>query len=391
MRGRFGGYDESKLIEFQQKFDYAGGGGQPCGASHISPAYTCRVGAGDPSYRTEMVKQLLSGTYDDYAKEYAEFRQSERKASTDEILNRIYGNSNKEPSTAAVIELNKADKVRLAAAEQTLSTFRRVAEMDSMGSKGVKAANDLVSQKTLYEGMKWEMDSDFLLVSSGSLDLAWDGVQLDKSYKSQFPNDKSAKFGQSRAGVDEHPYPTKALKSGLRELKPSNSRELMDFVMQRNLRSITSAPEDQRFSQQGMKSTTPNPKVVMARYDAAKVRTFILDNSITSKARDTQRTISNSVKIAKDRGMTKEEWISSIIKLPGSAQPPSIFAKPKAAKVKTSKPKAAKAKAAKPASKKSVGMANWSKTRLQAALDRAYNSGNEAKVAEIRGILGGMS
>jgi len=66
-------------------------------------------------------------------------------------------------------------------------------------------------------------------------------------------------------------------------------------------------------------------------------------------------------------------------------------AKAKVPKGSTTKPKAQAAPKKEEPKRKPVGMANWSKGRLERAMEKARDDGDQAKMQQIASILGGMS
>ena len=61
----------------------------------------------------------------------------------------------------------------------------------------------------------------------------------------------------------------------------------------------------------------PDPKVAMTRYKKAEVKTFLLNKDTTLKTVASpdaaSKKLSKSAKEAKEKKMSKEEWIASII------------------------------------------------------------------------------
>ncbi len=201
MRGRFGGFDEASLIKFQQRYDYAATPGVPCGDSHISAAYTCRIGLSKASTVEEVGAALMGSSFDEYQKEYSSFRDGELDKSCKQISDRCFGkDTDSYPSPAERTKLDTRDQVRLLASKRALTLMEEVKEYDSLGTQaGADAGTKMLASKEFFDDVKWNMQPEALLVTPGTLEMAWDGVALNKNYAAQFPNDKSAKFGQSRA------------------------------------------------------------------------------------------------------------------------------------------------------------------------------------------------
>jgi hypothetical protein len=361
MRGKFGGFDEDAYINFV---------GQACGGSYISSAYTCRVGLSEASSAEEVGAALMGSSFEDYQKDYASFREKQLDENCKSISDRCFGkDTDAYPSAAQRSELDAKDQIRLLAANRALTTMTEVKEYDELGtSAGKTSADKMMQSKEFFDDVKWNMQPEVTLVTPGTLDMAWDGVKLNANYSTQFPGDKSAKFGQSRAGVAEHPFPSHSMKDGLREMKPTSARQVMDFAMRRNMLSITSAPEDAKFTSLGLKSSVPNKSDLMSRYTTAKTKTFVLDQRVSGKQKDTQTALMASAKNAKARGVSKNEWIGSIVRTPGRPPAQDVFTSKSAPKA-GAKPKSAKQKS------------------LESAIRKAKKDGRDGDVTRLKQSL----
>lgn len=254
--------------------------------------------------KAERVKKLLSMSSAEFESSYGKVRDQLMNDSCDEVVKRV--------TSSSPIDLSTDDLRRLESAERMSGTLERVEKFKTMGPRGEEAADKILKTKEFFDDVKWNMGAEKTLASEGSFDLAWEGINLTKNYAQESGESRSI-WGQKRAGVAEHVVPTKVMKSELIKSGVTDPKGILDFAIKRNFLSITSAPEDIKFDQAKLTSSSPNPKDLMSRYKKVGIKTFMLNDSNLPKGKDHQTRITKSAAAAKEKGMTKEEWIASIV------------------------------------------------------------------------------
>lgn len=263
----------------------------------------CRIGteASLPE-KGEKVKKLLSGSFDEYESSYGKIRDGIIQDSAETQANRILDPdiANKKPDDA---------RARLAA-KRTVLNLEEIDEYRAAGNE--TSAIKLETKKELYDDMKWLLVNDRLLVSEGTLNEAWNGTNLSEKANKFYDSNK---FGQSRVVVAEHPVPSHALKTELIRGKERDLKSVTTTIVKKSLISLTSAKEDDKINSGGFKSEMPDPSKSMSRYERGKVKTFVLDKKL-GKGNNPGRVttaVQKSAAAAKEKKMSKEEWIASII------------------------------------------------------------------------------
>ena len=248
------------------------------------------------------VATLLSASHSEYLSLYSGYRDSVMR---EEVLKKI------EFYKATPLEKmdNVFDMRRFITAERLVSLIDRVHQI--RGAIGEKALKEVISTKQFMDDVKWLCVHPRQCVSEGTLKLAWSGINLNGKASKIF-SDHTAKYGQSKVAVTEHPVPTKVLKDGLFSKHFRNAPEVLKYVLQRNFICYTSAPEDNTLS----KCIMPN-KGFFSRYDEAEVKVFILDDAWQSgpDAVLVMSRLMKSAAMAKGQGLTFESWVESIVSL----------------------------------------------------------------------------
>lgn len=266
----------------------------------------CRIGteASLPD-KAEKVKKLLNMGSAEFESTYGKVRDDAMAAHADELAAKINGSK--------LSSLSVDDARRAFAAKRLTQTLNDIDELKNEGPEGAKMAKSIASTKEFFDDMKWRLVNDRLLVSEGTLDLAWEGQNLGAKANAAF---NSKEFGQSRVVVAEHPVPSKSLKTNLLNSKDRTVEGVTRTALKNNFLSLTSAKEDNKLNA-SYKSSMPDPKVAMSRYKKAEVKTFLLNKETTLKTVPTpdaaSKKLSKSAAEAKEKKMSKEEWIASII------------------------------------------------------------------------------
>ena len=236
---------------------------------------------------------------------YGKIRDEAMATHADELAAKINGSK--------LSSLSVDDARRAFAAKRLTQTLNDIDELKSEGPEGVKMAKSIASTKEFFDDMKWRLINDRLLISEGTLDLAWEGQNLAAKANTAF---NSKEFGQSRVVVAEHPVPSKSLKTNLLNSKDRTVEGVTKTALKNNFLSLTSAKEDNKLNV-SYKSSMPDPKVAMSRYKKAEVKTFLLNKDTTLKTvagpDAASKKLSKSAAEAKEKKMSKEEWIASII------------------------------------------------------------------------------
>lgn len=266
-----------------------------------SDANQCRIGTETTKpkdEKAEKVKKILGASFKEYEATYGEARENIMSASA-------------EAQTARILSDDYANKsvkdVRCeAAAESTVTVLNK---MDQVRAVNPDLADKIGTNGNLFTAMKWDMVNDRALVTEGTLDEAWKGTDLNAKARDAFGTDS---FGQSRTIVTEHPIPTHALKEKLYGDTSIRSREAVTREVINNSRfSYTTAKEDNRLNTGGFKSSMPDASRPMSRYERSEVKTFVLTEKASKGS--VLNNLSKGAAKAQEKGMTKEQWIASII------------------------------------------------------------------------------
>jgi hypothetical protein len=263
-----------------------------------SDANQCRVGTETAKQeKDEKIKKLLEGSYGDYEASYGVVREKilndSAAAQTARALSDDYAN------------MSVGDIRTATAGEQVTLVLNK---MDAVRKVNPELADKIGTNSHFFEAMKWDMVNDRKLVSEGSLDEAWKGTDLTANANATFG---SKKYGQSKVAVDEHVIPSHALKERLYASTDRTQRGVTTQIINNSRISLTSAKEDNKIEANGFKSTMPDSSKPMSRYEKTEIKTFVLKESITKG--NTAAKITKSATKAKEKGMSKEEWIQSIV------------------------------------------------------------------------------
>jgi hypothetical protein len=271
------------------------------GSYYGHPGKTCHKGV-EAEKSVEKVKKLLSGSYAEYEASYGGFRDGVLKdsagAQTDKIL------------SSDLKSMNADDARARTAAKRTKVSLE---EMDEFREAGMdQLADKIGTKKELFDDMKWIMVNDRVLISEGTLNEAWNGTDLSAKANQAY---SSKDFGQSRVVVGEHPVPTHELKTQLFASSDRSLKGVTTKIFNNSFISLTSAKEDNKLNSGGFKSNMPNSSKPLSRYERSEVKTFVLKDRMGkgNNALPIIRNVQKEANQAKEKGMTKEEWIQSII------------------------------------------------------------------------------
>jgi len=252
------------------------------------------------------VSRALNSSFEDFLSEFGQSRQQIMDESAKTISQRI--------QSTPLEKLDKYDLQRLLSAKRLAVIVEEYQQLQQLGEKGKAATKAISSTKEFFDDMKWRLVNERMMISEGTLRAAWEGLPITGKAKDVY---KNGQYGQSLAVVTEHPVPTAVMKKDLLNGGPANVKNIIERITQRNILSCTSAPEDNRLSAGGFKSSMPDEKNTFSRYDASKVKVFPLSmNSKTTAGVNplTLRvTIQKSAKEAKENGKTFEEWAATQI------------------------------------------------------------------------------
>ena len=273
------------------------------GSYYGHPGKTCHKGVeSEKSDGTDKVKKLMSGSFSEYEASYGPYRdrvlKDSAKSQTDKILSKDLKGMSGDDARART------------AAKRTVVSLE---EMDEFKAAGMdKLAEKIGTKKELFDDMKWIMVNDRVLVSEGTLNEAWKGTNLSSKANDAYG---SKDFGQSRAVVGEHPVPTHELKSQLFSSSDRSVKGVTTTILNNSFISLTSAKEDNRLNTGGFKSTMPDRSKPLSRYERSEVKTFVLKERMGkgNNASPVIKNIQKEAEGAKEKGMTKEQWIQSII------------------------------------------------------------------------------
>jgi len=263
-----------------------------------SDANQCRIGTETTrAEKDEKIKKLLEGSYADYEASYGAVRErilnDSAAAQTARALSDDYAN------------MSVSDIRTATAGEQVVTVLNK---MDAVREVNPDLADKIGTNAHLFMAMKWDMTNERQLVSEGTLDEAWSGTNLTAKANATFG---SKDYGQSRVVVSEHVIPSHSVKERLYSSTDRSLQGVTSNIISNSRISFTSAKEDKRLENSGFKSSMPDPSKPMSRYEKTQIKTFVLKESMTKG--DSIAKISKSAAKAKEKGMSKEEWIESII------------------------------------------------------------------------------
>lgn len=252
------------------------------------------------------VSRALSSNFDDFLSEFGGSRQRIMDESAENIVERI--------SSTPRHKLDKFDLQRVISAKRLASLVEDINEFKAMGDEGKAAIKAISGTKEFFDDMKWRLVNERMMVTEGTLRLAWDNVPLVGKANAVL---KTNIHGQSLIVVTEHPVPTKILKSDILSLKSPKQDEVIREVSKRNLLSLTSAIEDKVLNDSGYKSSMPDPRNTFSRYDVSEIKVFPLrvnnDRIAGVHPNILRKNISDSAQKAKADGKSFEEWVASEI------------------------------------------------------------------------------
>lgn len=265
-----------------------------------SGANQCRIGTETTKPKddeAEKVKKLLEGSYSDYEASYGVAREKilndSAAAQTARALSEDYAN------------MSVSDIRTATAGEQVVTVLNK---MDAVREVNPDLADKIGTNAHLFMAMKWDMTNERQLVSEGTLGEAWKGTDLTAKANSAFG---SKEYGQSKVAVAEHVIPSHSVKERLYTSGDRSLKGVTSEIISNSRLSFTSAKEDKRLEAGGFKSAMPDPSKPMSRYERTQIKTFVLKESVTKG--NTAAKINKSATKAKEKGMSKEEWIASII------------------------------------------------------------------------------
>jgi len=305
----FGSINEDLVSHARQdSWDY-GTCQRPDGSFYGHGGVKCHKGVESESPSKDQVKRVgraLNSSFEDFSKEFGASRQAIMDKSAEEAVKRIEGNS--------LSKLNKFDVQRAIAAKRIVGVAEEIEALKALGNEGKSAIASIKGTKEFFDDMKWRLVNERMMISEGTLRMAWEGTDLNGKARDIFPG---GKYGQSLRVVTEHPVPTKVAKSKYLESGIRDRKGTIEFFGKNNFLSLTSAPEDAKINNAGWKSKMPDSKKVFSRYDDSKVKIFPLKTSsgmvAGSNPNAVRSQIFDSAQGAKANGSSFEEWAATQI------------------------------------------------------------------------------